>query len=149
MRLVRTDSDNKDFRNLVRALDSYLKVVDGEDHSFYAQFNKIDSLKYAVVAYDEDMPVGCGAIKPYDGDTMEIKRMFVPLDARGKGIATKVLKELETWAMELHYERCILETGKAQTDAVRLYQKNHYYVIPNFGQYANIEASVCFAKILS
>ena len=148
MRLIRTDSDNKDFQDLVRALDMYLKTVDGDDHSFYAQYNKIDSIKHAVVAYDGAVALGCGAIKPYDDHTMEIKRMFVPVAARGRGIATLVLQELETWARELQYERCILETGKTQTDAVRLYEKNQYTVINNYGQYANIENSICFEKNL-
>ena len=46
----RTDSGDKDFRELVNALDKDLSIRDGEEHSFYAQFNKIDMIRYAVVA---------------------------------------------------------------------------------------------------
>ena len=146
---IRTNSENTDFINLVRQLDKDLAIRDGEDHFFYAQFNRIDAIKYAIVAYENEMPVGCGAIKEYSSDSMEVKRMYVPENKRGKGIASIVLKELENWASELGYKRCLLETGKKQPEAIALYKKNDFQIIPNFGQYANVENSVCFEKILA
>ena len=80
---------------------------------------------------------------------MEVKRMFVPLNNRKKGVASIILKELETWAKEMNFEKCILETGKAQPEAIQLYYKNNYSVIPNYGQYVGIDNSVCFEKILT
>ena len=148
IRITRTDSENQDFINLVKDLDAEMAIRDGEDYSFYAQFNKIDTIKYAVVAYENERPVGCGAIKEYATGTMEIKRMYTSPDSRGKGIAGRILAELEAWADELGYETCILETGKRLPEAVRLYQKNGYNLIPNYGQYAQIEDSVCFEKHL-
>lgn len=121
---------------------------DGEEHSFYAQFNRIDSIKYAIVAYENDGPVGCGAIKEYSPDTMEVKRMYTSPEHRGKGIASSVLGELERWAAELSYEKCILETGKKQPEAIALYKKSGYQVTPNYGQYVGVEDSVCFEKKL-
>ena len=144
--LQRTNSDSKDFRELVRSLDIDLRIRDGEDHAFFAQYNKIDAIKHVVVAYQNNKPVGCGAIKQYDEKTMEVKRMFVPLEFRGKGIASLVLQELEKWCKELHFEKCILETGEKQPEAIRLYHKNNYSIIPNFGQYADVASSVCFEK---
>ncbi|WP_207433676.1 GNAT family N-acetyltransferase [Sabulibacter ruber] len=144
--LVRTDSSNKDFVDLVFLLDADLHVRDGDDHSFYAQFNKINHIKHVVVAYHKMVPVGCGAIKAYSPDTMEVKRMFVLPEFRGQGIAGQVLQELERWAAEMEYQNLILETGKAQPEAIRLYTKSGYTVIPNYGQYANIENSVCMTK---
>ncbi len=146
--ITRTDSENQDFINLVKDLDAEMAIRDGEDHAFYAQFNKIDTIKYAVVAYENGRPVGCGAIKEYAPGTMEIKRMYTSPDSRGKGIAGRILSELEAWADELGYETCILETGRRLPEAVRLYQKNGYNLIPNYGQYAQIEDSVCFEKHL-
>ena len=145
---IRTNAENKDFQKLVAELDADLKIRDGDDNSFYAQFNKIDKIKYAIVAYDNKNPVGCGAIKEYSADTMEVKRMYVPPDYRGRGIAFTVLTELEKWAGELKYEKCILETGKKQPEAISLYKKSGYTIIPNFGQYQNVENSVCFEKKL-
>ena len=145
---IRTDSSDKDFIELVKYLDQELAVRDGNDHAFYDQFNKINKIKYAVVAYENDKPVGCGAIKEFAARIMEVKRMYTLPESRGKGIAGGILKELENWAAELGYQKCILETGKKQPEAIRLYQNNGYKIIPNYGQYAAVENSVCFEKEL-
>jgi hypothetical protein len=55
---------------------------------------------------------------------------------------------LENWAGELSYAKCILETGKRQPEAIGLYKKNGYKLIPNYGQYAEAENSLCFEKEL-
>ena len=148
IKIIRTNSDDQDFIDLVKNLDAELAERDGNDHSFYAQFNKIDKIKFVVVAYENSKPMGCGAIKEYASNTMEIKRMYTSPESRGKGIATKVLTELEIWATELSYEKCILETGKKQPEAIGLYKKNGYKFIPNYGQYAEIENSLCFEKVV-
>jgi putative acetyltransferase len=144
--IIRTTSDDLDFIELVKCLDADLAKRDGNDHSFYSQFNKIAQIKHAVVASVNDLPTGCGAIKEYSPDTMEIKRMYTSPLGRGKGIATRVLIELESWAAELSYKKCILETGKRQPEAIELYKKNGYRLIPNYGQYAGVENSLCFEK---
>jgi hypothetical protein len=59
-----------------------------------------------------------------------------------------ILRELEQWAVELRFETCILETGTRQIEALKLYPKNGYKVVDNYGQYAGIENSVCFGKSL-
>jgi putative acetyltransferase len=143
---LKTGSGHTDFQKLVAALDADLSIRDGEDHAFFAQFNKIDAIKYVIVAYENDLPVGCGAIKEYDEHTMEIKRMYVIPANRGQGIASGVLKELETWTQALNYKKCILETGEKQPEAISLYKKNGYQVIPNYGQYEQVTTSVCFEK---
>ena len=75
--------------------------------------------------------------------------MFVLPERRGKGIAAKVLSELEIWAAELSFEKCILETGKKQPEAIQLYKKSGYVIIANYGQYDGIENSLCFEKKLN
>lgn len=142
----RANSNDPDFQSLVRELDLELKMRDRDDHSFYAQFNKIDALKHAIVAYEQGIPVGCGALKEFSKEAMEVKRMFVPLNKRGQGIASIILKELETWSNELGYKKCTLETGKMQPEAIELYKKSGYKIIPNYGQYENVENSICFEK---
>ena len=148
IKIKRTDSEDQDFIELVKNLDSDLAKRDGNDHTFYARFNKINKIKYVVVAYENGKPIGCGAIKEYKPETMEIKRMYTSPAGRGKGIATKVLTELEIWAAELSSEKCILETGKRQPEAIGLYKKNGYKLIPNYGQYVEMENSLCFEKKL-
>lgn len=146
--IKRTDSDDPDFKGLVKLLDADLAERDGAEHGFYAQFNKIDKIRHAVVCCENGQPIGCGAIKAFSDEAMEVKRMYVSPDGRKKGIATRVLAELETWANELGYAKCVLETGKRQPEAIALYEKNGYARTPNYGQYAGVENSVCFAKLL-
>ncbi len=148
IRLVRTHSAHVDFINLVKKLDSYLAIVDGDDHEFYNQYNNIDTLKHVVLIYFNETPVGCGAFKAFDKHAVEIKRMYTDSKHRGKGIASKILEELEIWAKELNYTSTILETGKDQVDAVQFYKKNRYQIIPNYGPYKNVKNSVCFKKRL-
>ena len=148
IKLVRTNSENKDFVNLVNYLNAYLKIVDGDDHAFYNQYNNIDVLKHVVMAYKDEIPLACGTFKALDENTVEIKRMFTQINARGNGIASKVLQELEKWSKELSYRTCVLETGKRQTEAVSFYKKMNYSIIPNYGQYENVTNSLCFKKEL-
>lgn len=148
VRLVRTNSENVDFKNLVKLLDADLAVRDGEDHDFYHQFNKIDALKHVVVLYEDERPCGCGAIKEMTPAVMEVKRMYTLPACRGKGFATKILTELERWAAGMSYGKFVLETGKKQPEAIQLYKRNDYKIIPNYGPYIDIENSVCFEKVL-
>ncbi|MGB3078049.1 MAG: GNAT family N-acetyltransferase, partial [Saprospiraceae bacterium] len=119
---------------------------DGDDHAFYAQFNTMGFLKYSLVAYEDGIPLGCGALKEISPDTVEIKRVYTTSQSRGKGIATKVMAELEKWAAELSFKKCILETGQNQPEAISLYHKLGYHRIPNYGQYSDVFTSLCFAK---
>lgn len=145
---IRTNSSNQDFINLVAELDKDLAIRDGDEHAFYAQFNKITMIQHAIVAYDNDVAVGCGAIKQFNETTMEVKRMYVAVNQRGKGIASIILVELEKWAAELGNTKCVLETGIKQPEAIALYKKNGYKIIPSYGQYINVANSICFEKTL-
>jgi GNAT superfamily N-acetyltransferase len=145
-RLLRTDSTDANFRELVKLLDAELSIRDGAEHAFYAQFNKLDAIRNVVVAYIDDEAVGCGAFKKFDEKTAEIKRMYVREDRRGKGIAKLILKELETWTREEGFEKCVLETGHKQPEAIALYKGAGYETIPNYGQYAGVYNSICMQK---
>jgi len=148
IKTIRTNFHDKDFQTLVLELDAYLRKEDGEDHAFYSQYNHIDVLNHVVVVYENETPVGCGAVKEYDSGTAEVKRMYVLPSKRGHGVGSIVLKELEQWSAELGYTKCILETGKGLISGIELYKKNGYAEIPRFGQYKDIENSVCFEKVL-
>ena len=146
IKTIRTNSKNKDFMNLVKELDAYLKVTDEDEHDFYNQFNNIDVLKEVVVTYVSGIAVGCGAIKKFDNSAVEVKRMFVLKENRGTGVAQKLLVALENWARELGYRKCVLETGIRQIEAVKFYKKCTYKVIPNYGQYSGMKNSICLEK---
>ena len=145
---LRTNSTHQDFITLVRQLDVELATIDGDEHDFYAQYNKIDKINHVIIAYENELPIACGAIKQFSENTMEVKRMYILAPYRGKGTASGVLIQLEKWAAEMNYSHCILETGIRQPDAIRLYKKNGYLPIPNYGQYAGVENSRCFEKAL-
>ncbi|NMM47451.1 GNAT family N-acetyltransferase [Marinigracilibium pacificum] len=141
-------SENDDFKSLILKLDQYLADGNGDKNEFFAQFNKVDLIKNVVIAFEGNTAIGCGAFKAYDDDSVEIKRMYVLPEKRGNGIATAVLDHLEEWAASLGFSRCILETGNHMTDAIKLYSKNGYKKIPNYGQYEKVLESVCFEKLL-
>lgn len=149
LQLQRTDSSNPNFRELVKHLDAELAQWYGAEQAFYAQFNKVDAIKQVVVAYEDATAVSCGAIRPVSEGVMEIKRMYTLPERRGRGIAAKLLAELERWAAELGSRQCLLETGKKQPEAIHLYIKSGYSPIPNYGQYEGKGYSVCFAKDLT
>lgn len=146
--LLKTDASHPDFRELVRLLDAHLEEKDGDEHPFFAQFNTLDAIKHAIVAYRNERAVGCGAIKAYADGTMEIKRMYVRPEARGQGIASNILTDLEEWAKEMGASETILETLKSQVSVVGMYLRNGYEIIPNYGQYQGVESSVCMCKRL-
>lgn len=145
--LKRTTSDHPDFEKLVLLLDKYLAFLDGDDHAFYAQFNKSSALKNALIAYQDETPVGIGAYKEFE-NAAEMKRMYVLPEQRGKGIATQILIELEQWAKEEGYTTSLLETGQLQKDAIALYTKLGYEKTDNFGPYIGVDNSVCMRKTL-
>jgi len=144
--LLKTNSDHTDFRTLVVALDADLQARYGEQQQFFSQFNKLDHLHHVIVAYNNNEPVGCGAFKEYETGVAEIKRMFVQVQQRGKGIAGLILTELEQWAAAEGYHSCILETAVKQPEAIRVYEREGYIRIPNYGQYIGVEISLCMQK---
>ena len=146
--IKRTTSNNPDFIKLVKQLDTELSKINGDEDAFYAQFNKIDKINHVVLVYDGDNALACGAIKEFLPEAMEVKRMYTQPNFRGKGVASMLLQALEKWAKEMNYKKCVLETSKRQPDALALYRKNGYEVIPNYGQYIGIANSICFEKTI-
>lgn len=147
MKLLKTNSNHPDFQKLTQLFDEYLVEIDGDEKDFFAQYNQI-YIDNVIVCYEDEIAVGCGAFKEYEPTVAEIKRMFVLPEKRGKGIASTVLNALEIWAKENGFQDVILETSNQLTNAISLYQKSGYEVIPNYGQYIDVESSVCMKKIL-
>jgi GNAT superfamily N-acetyltransferase len=145
---LRTTSENNDFRKMVNSLDEDLNQRNGDIQRQYDQYNKIDKIKHAVVVYVEQRPVGCGCFKRFDDETAEMKRMFVLPEMRGKKLAAKLLQELETWAVEEGFTKAVLETGRRQVEAQRLYVVAGYSGTENYGQYVGMEDSLCYGKEL-
>lgn len=97
--------------------------------------------------------VVCGGLRPLDPAVLgehvaEIKRMYAAPAARGTGAAVVLLRALEAEARQLGIRSLVLETGTAQPDALRFYDREGYAPIPRFGHYADSDLSLCFAKAL-
>ncbi len=148
VQIFRCNSEEKDFINLAKRLDEDLEKGNGDKQSFYQKFNKILNIDTVILLKDGEVAVGCGCFKEYDEISVEIKRMYLLPAYRGIGYAKMLLGELEHWAKELGYHKAVLETGSHNTKAVTLYQNYGYHQTKNYGQYANVETSVCFEKLL-
>jgi len=146
MRVKRTNSLDPDFQMLAGELEADLKVRDGDGHLLFAALNQLTGTVDAVVAYDQDKAVGCGAFRKYDEDTAELKRMFVRPLSRVQGLGSGILAELEKWAAEQGYSNWVLETGRNQPEALGFYLKHSFIMIPRFGRYLQSENSICFHK---
>lgn len=148
VRIKRTNSSDKDFRELIIELDKDLWSRYGTMQLEYQQYNIIEDLPTVVVVYTDERPVGCGCFKYFEAGTVELKRMFVAADHRGKGIGAAIINELESWAKELNVESMVLETAEGQPEAIHLYKKSGYTIIPNYHQYIGKEKSICMKKVL-
>jgi putative acetyltransferase len=121
--LLTTTSHYQDFQKLTALFDEFLIDIDGEEKDFFAQCNHIYIyIDNVLVCYENDVALGCGAFKKSDSQVAEIKRLFVSREHRGKGIAFKILSELEIWAQELNHTSCILETPFKLEHAIALYK---------------------------
>lgn len=104
------------------------------------------------VAYLDGEAVATGAwrrraVRVFGTDlTAEIKRMYVPSAARGRGVARAVLAHLESNAARAGYEALVLETGIKQPEAIALYESSGYVRVPGFGHYRDSPLSRCFGK---
>jgi len=147
MKIIRTTYLNPAFQELVAQLNEDLANRDGKDHPL-SQFNEIIHLKYVVVVYLKNKAVGCGAIAKYDLVATEIKRMYVTPSHRGQQLGENILTELENWTKELGLSKCILFMGVNQPEAMKLYLRNNFSVIENYGKLKDIPDSICLAKTL-
>jgi len=108
-----------------------------------------DDITAFFVAYDDNgTPLGCGGLRQLTDTEAEIKRMFVRVESRGSGVSTAILQRLEQYGRKAGWHRLVLETGNGQPDAIRFYTREGYERIDNFGHYAGVAASLCFAKPL-
>ena len=108
----------------------------------------LDEIKEAIVVYENDKVVGGGAIRKYDEENIELKRVFVHTEYQGRGIGSKLVALLIEWAMELGYKRMILETGELLAESCAVYKKLGFDIIPNYAPYVNMPESLCMAKDL-
>ncbi len=150
MDYVRTDGKNEDFIENCRLLDMDLDRRVGKQikREKYEKFNQLDEIRETIVVYDHGRAVGGGAIRRYDDETVELKRVFVHSEYQGQGIGSRLVSLLIEWAAQLGYRRMILETGELLAESCAVYRKLGFTVIPNYGPYADMPESLCMAKTI-
>ncbi|HEX2845195.1 MAG TPA: GNAT family N-acetyltransferase [Chitinophagaceae bacterium] len=146
--LKRTNNLDPDFLYLIPLLDTDLRSRYLTLQDVYDQHNIIVNVDTVVIAYAEGQAVGCGCFKEFNGSSVEIKRMYVKPEHRRRGISSAVLNELEAWAIESGYSEAVLETGNQQDEAIALYKKQGYVIIPNYFPYETMGTSICMKKRL-
>ena len=142
------DPSGADALALVAELSAALTAITGA--SGQASFDVSDVIGpracFAVARDAHGRALGCGALRPLDADTGEIKRMFARPGTRGVGAA--VLRFLEGEAARCGYVALRLSTRHVNARAVTFYERHGYRRIPGYGRYAGSEVSVCFEKVL-
>lgn len=146
--LRRTDSDDPAFRALVRELDAELVQLYGEAQAAYTELDAVDRDAAVVVAYHDGLPSGCGCVRPHHDLTAELKRMYVAPAVRNRGVARRIIAELEAWCRELGFTDLILETGVRQPEAMKLYASSGFSRTPAYPPYDTMPLSLCMAKRL-
>ena len=139
--------DSPEAIGLMRELSGTLLQITGRngESGFHAEDMDHPRAAFAV-AYMDERPVGCGAIREFEGDTAELKRMYAR--EKGRGVGKHLLEFLEGEVARLGYKKIILETGTVNEKAIRFYRSNGYSVCENFGKYFGRTDSICFEKTL-
>ena len=136
-----------DARQLIALLDAELDSLYPVEHRHIVDFSTFhQNGGHFVVAYDDGAAVGCGGLRPFESSVIELKRMFVVEQYRGRGISRLILGFLESLAKQLGNDTLVLETGDKQLAAISLYQQCCYERVEPFGEYIKSSASICFRK---
>ena len=145
-----TDGNHEAFRRFYAVTEAYYsQVVGGSDkRAGFVPFNASADIPFVLLAYIDSQPVGCAGLKRYSDDDTEVKRVWVEPAYRRRGIANALMEQIEEKARNLGYRRVILQTRPIMPDAVALYTKRGYELIPNYPPYDQLEGAVCYAKTL-
>ncbi len=139
--------DQPDVQALIGELDTYLYSLYPADNVYALDLSSLlhPSVLFAVARDGAGAPVGCGAIvlKPEYG---EVKRMYVRPQARGQGIARRLIETLEAKAVERGCHTFMLETGPTMPEALILYERLGYQRCGAFGDYPEHPLSVFMQK---
>lgn len=146
MELRFVTAENRDYLLLAERLDAYYFSLVGDIQLRYAEANRPESFACRAVAYEGDVPVGCGCWKPAGETTAEIKRIYVEPKFRRCGVASMIIRTLERDIAASGYQRIVLETACTTQDSAALYLALGYHQIEYYGSPAGAGNSVCFGK---
>lgn len=146
MRMEFVTAESADFRELAAALDAYYFTLVGDIQRKYAEPNRPENMSALLVAYDGETPIACGAWKAVDGETAEIKRIYVRPEYRRQGAASALIRALETDIACSGRHKLILETAVDTSGSHALYASLGYTQRDYYGSPAGAENCLCFHK---
>lgn len=144
----RTHGADPRFIDIVKELDQNL-------HSTYNNYGykydidiQVGEVSTVILASIGEIVIGGGCFKPLDDETAEVKRVFVSPYFRGLSVGSGLMEEVICWAQELGFKNLVLETGELQEESIRLFKRQGFSVIENFGSYVGVRGSICMARKL-
>ena len=147
MEYIWTDGNNQDFQRFyLKTEEYYSKIVGGKkNRTGFIPYNLSESISNVLIAYADGKAVGCAGLKRYSGQDVEIKRVWVEPEWRGKHIATALMDQIEDKARQMGFKRAILQTRPIMPDAVGLYESRGYLLVENYPPYDKLEGAICMA----
>lgn len=146
--ITHTSYFNPDFKKLIELLDKEYMIRYPYFTNFTNPYNILDEQARVILVYDNTTPIACGAFRPVDNKTIEIKRMYTLSPFRNRGIGKQVVRELEQWARSEGFSVSILETGINQPEAIATYEKSGYVRTAKYPPYVDVQESICMKKSL-
>ena len=148
MIITACDPGSAQAQELVGELSAALAAITGDSgaSSFSVDAVRVARSLFVLASGDDGALLGCGALRPLEGDVGEIKRMYARPGTRGVGAA--LLAHLEREAQGFGYRELWLETRRVNARAVAFYLGHGYAEIPNYGKYVGRAEAVCFGKRL-
>lgn len=146
MESIITNEKDERFIELSNELNNEYFQLYGDEVLKYQEYNDLEDPHIVILALNWGKPIACASFKLFDKDTIEIKRVYVKRRYRIKGIAYKLIKQLEKLAIEENFRYSVIETGSENTAAIKLYEKLDYEIIDNFGQFEEDDMVVCMKK---
>ena len=147
MEYIWTDGNDQDFQRFyLKTEEYYSQIVGGKkNRTGFIPYNLSESISDVLIAYADGKAVGCAGLKRYSGQDVEIKRVWVEPEWRGKHIATALMDQIEDKARQMGFKRAILQTRPIMPDAVGLYESRGYVLIENYPPYDKLDGAICMA----
>ena len=144
------DGDHPDFVTCSESLEAFLNAAAGgaEKRRAFAPLNALEGIHDVLLAYDQETVAGCACLKPYDGEALLVKRVWVFPEYRGRHIARRLLARLEQRAKEQGRSALLLQTRRECCAAERLYQSAGFERVENFPPYEGLKEALCYRKAL-
>lgn len=146
MKLIHTNEKDERFLNLVEELDyGYYQRI-GDELEKYKQYNEFKDPHFVILMLDGDEAIACASYRKFNEKSVEFKRVYVKKEYRKRGIAYRLIRELEKDVIEKGFEHSYIVTGNNNHAAIRLYEKLDYFKTDKFGQFKDDETVLCMKK---